>query len=601
MADFHFLRPLWLLLLPVGLWLVWRLTRSSVAAGRWQAWVDEALQPFVLTAAERARRGHRWLFRGAAAACALAVVALAGPAWERAPTPTVRSADALVVVLDLSRSMNARDVEPSRLERARLKLLSLLQRRGGGQTGLVVFSAHAFTVTPLTTDTRTIAALVSSLSSDIMPSRGSYPEAGIRRAVQLLRQGAARRGEILLVSDSAVSPAALELARDLRAEGMTLHVMAVGTAQGGPLPQAGGGFLTDARGQVVISRVDPAALQRLADAGGGRFSGLTPDDRDLDRLFPAAPSAAGVLADPDDEQLAEVWLDRGIWLAPLLLPLLALSFRRGWVAVWAVMLMLPGQRSEAFAWADLWQRPDQQGQAAFDAGDHERAGELFGDPAWRAAAQYRAGQFESSAATLEEAHTADGHYNRGNALARAGSIAAAIDAYDQALGIDPEHEDARHNRDLLMQTPPEPPPSDGGGQDESGDGDGEAESGGGGDSQDASSNQGAEPSQSAPDQGAQGAEDPSPGQGVGEDEAPSGQPPGELSAEPPDVPAGDEPLPPPADLEEWASEQAAEQWLRRIPEDPGGLLRRKFLYQYQRFGVDQDGNHVWPGDEAQPW
>lgn len=583
MAEFHFVRPFWLLLLPVGIWLVWRLARGSATAGRWPTWVDEALQPLVLTAADSALRGNRWLLSGAATACALAILALAGPTWERMPVPALRSSEALVVVLDLSRSMDAGDVEPSRLERAKLKLLSLLQRRDSGQTGLVVFSAHAFTVTPLTTDTRTIAALVSSLSSDIMPSRGSYPEAGINRAAQLLRQAAASRGEILLVSDTAVSPAAMELARELRSQGMTLNVMSVGTAQGGPIPQAGGGFLADGRGQVVINRVDLAALQRLAGAGGGRFSGLTPDDRDLDRLFAGATSPSGLLGDDGEELRTEIWRDQGVWLVIVLLPLLALSFRGGWVVVWVVMLIPPGQRAEAQTWADLWKRPDQQGQTAFEAEDHERASELFEDPAWRAAAQYRAGQYEFSAETLATAQTADGHYNRGNALARASSIAEAIEAYDQALEVDPEHEDARFNRDLLMQQPPQQSQSDSGEEGESGDGS---------ESRQSAQSQGADQSESSPgeeseSQGAQGSDE-------GEEQQ-------SASAEPQDEPPEGEPVPSPGDLEEWASEQAAEQWLRRIPEDPGGLLRRKFLYQYQRLGVDQDGNYVWPGDEEQPW
>ena len=586
MADFHFVRPFWLLLLPVCIWLVWRLARGSTNAGRWRSWVDDALQPFVLSAADSAMRGKRWLLSGAAAAGALAVLALAGPTWERMPVPAVRSSEALVVVLDLSRSMDAGDVEPSRLERAKLKLLSLLQRRDSGQTGLVVFSAHAFTVTPLTTDTRTIGALVSSLSSDIMPSRGSYPEAGIGRAAQLLRQAAAGRGEILLVSDSAVSPAAMELAGELRGEGMTLHAMAVGTAQGGPIPQAGGGFLSDGSGQVVVNRVNHAALQRLAEAGGGRFTVLTPDDRDLDRLFAGASTAAGVLAGDGEELRTEIWRDQGVWLVLLLLPLLALSFRRGWIVMWVAMLTVPGQRAEALTWNDLWLRPDQQGQAAFEAEDHEAASELFEDPAWRAAAQYRAGQFESSAETLASAQSADEHYNRGNAQARAGAFAEAIQSYDQALAIDPEHEDARFNRDLLMQQPPQQSQGDSGGEGESGD---ESES------QPSAQNQGSDQPESSPGdefrpQNEQGADE-------GEEQAQQQPAPAEAGEE---LPEGD-PVPTPGDLEEWASEQAAEQWLRRIPEDPGGLLRRKFLYQYQRLGIDQDGNYVWPGDEEQPW
>lgn len=586
MADFHFVRPFWLLLLPVGIWLVWRLARGSSTAGRWRIWVDDALQPFVLTAADSAQRGKRWLLSGAAAACALAILALAGPTWERMPVPALRSSEALVVVLDLSRSMDAGDVEPSRLERAKLKLLSLLQRRDTGQTGLVVFSAHAFTVTPLTTDTRTIAALVSSLSSDIMPSRGSYPEAGISRAAQLLRQAAASRGEILLVSDSGVSPAAMELARELHGEGMTLHVMAVGTAQGGPIPQVGGGFLSDGSGQVVVNRVNLAALQRLAEAGGGRFTGLTPDDRDLDRLFVGEAMLAGVLADDGEELRTEIWRDQGVWLVLLLLPLLAMSFRRGWIVAWVMMLTLPGQRAEAQTWADLWQRRDQQGQVAFEAEDHERASELFEDPSWRAAAQYRSGQFESSAETLASAQSADGHYNRGNALARAGAFAEAIQSYDQALEIDPEHEDALFNRELLMQQPPQQSQGDSGGEGESGD---ESEQ------QPSAQNQGSDQPESSPGEESE----PQSEQGTDEgDEQAQQQPaPAEAGDE---LPEGD-PVPTPGDLEEWASEQAAEQWLRRIPEDPGGLLRRKFLYQYQRLGIDQDGNYVWPGDEEQPW
>ncbi len=585
MAEFHFLRPLWLLLLPPGAWLIWRFTRGNATAGRWQAWVDEALQPLVLTAADGALRGNRWLLTGALAAWTLAILALAGPAWERMPAPAVRSSEALVVVLDLSRSMDAGDVEPSRLERAKLKLYSLLERRESGQTGLVVFSAHAFTVTPLTTDTRTIAALVSSLTSDIMPSRGSYPEAGIRRAAQLLQQAAASRGEILLVSDSGISPAALELARELRGEGMSLHVLAVGTAMGGPIPQAGGGFLTDARGQVVVNRVDLASLQRLAEAGGGQFAGLTPDDRDLDRLFSATPIPAAAFADSDEELRTEIWRDRGVWLVLLLLPLLALSFRRGWVVVWIVGLALPGHRAEALTWAELWQRPDQQAEAAFHAEDHERASELFEDPDWRAAAQYRSGQFDASAETLVPTRTADGHYNRGNALARAGSIGEAIQAYEQALELDPEHEDARFNRDLLLRNLPEQSQGDSGEE-------GESE---GNEAQASAQNEAADQSESTP---GEDSESQSGQQADRSEQQAQNQP---VPAEPEDAPPEGEPLPTPGELEEWASEQAAEQWLRRIPEDPGGLLRRKFLYQYQRLGIDQEGNYVWPGDEEQPW
>ncbi len=584
MAEFHFIRPLWLLGLPVGIWLIWKLVRRSGALGRWHELVDDALKPYVLTAPDLSLKEHNWLTGAAIIAWVLATVALAGPTWERLPVPAYRSSEALVVALDLSRSMDAGDLQPTRLARAKLKLLSLLERRASGQTGLIVFSAHAFTVSPLTADTETITALVSSLTSDIMPSRGSYPEAGVNRAIQIMRQTGINQGEVLLMTDSAVSPGMEALAQELREDGFILHVMAIGTAEGGPIAQPRGGFLTDNIGQVVVSQVDLVGLERLADLGGGRFSSLAPDDRDLDYLFPNSNLLNAGATESMDFQ-TDVWRDQGPWLSLLLVPLVALAFKRGWIVLWVVGIILPGTRAEALTWDDLWLRADQQGQAAFEAEEHQQASELFQNPEWRAAAQYRAGDFAASASSLENIETAEAHYNRGNALARAGAIPEAINAYDLALELESEHEDAIFNRDLLLQQQPQESPNQEGQQgenseqDSSDDGQEESE-GDSQESQEDTSSQSAEGGESEP----QDSEDP-------EQVAESDQ---EDSIE-------GTPLPTAEELEEWASEQAADQWLRRIPQDPGGLLRRKFLYQYQRLGVDQDGNYVWPGDEEQPW
>ena len=366
--------------------------------------------------------------------------------------PAMRSADALVVALDLSRSMDAADIAPSRIGRAKLKLLALLERRTAGQTALVVFSAHAFTVTPLTNDTRTIAALVGSLESDIMPSRGSYTEAGLTRAAQLLEQAGAPGGEILLMTDAKVSPRALDTARELRARGIRTHVLAFGTEEGAPISESDGGFVTDGSGSVVVARLDVPGLRSLARAGGGRFAIATPDQADLADLFPQ-PSGTGAaaVASEDAGFQTEVWRDEGRWLVLLLTPLLALAFRRGWVACLVLALAVPSGPANAFEWSDLWQRRDQQGYEAFNRGDANEASKLFDDPEWRAAAEYRAGEFAASASTLESAADAETLYNRGNALAKAGQLDAAIDVYQHALALDPQHEDARYNLELLEQ------------------------------------------------------------------------------------------------------------------------------------------------------
>jgi Ca-activated chloride channel family protein len=666
MGDFHFLRPWWLLALPFGVLLILKAARAKAAAGSWRGVVDAALQPYVLSGADVLRE-RRWPLAAALAAWVLATVALAGPAWERQPVPAFRTSEALVVALDLSRSMDAADLQPSRLTRARLKLLSLLERRTGGQTGLVVFSANAFTVTPLTTDTHTISSLVGALSTDIMPSQGSYIEAGLDKAASLLRQADASEGEILLISDADVSAEALEKARELRGEGIRTSVLAVGTAAGAPIPERNGGFLTDRSGRVVLPRLDADGLGKLAEAGGGRFAVLTADDRDLDAIEPTQQAGAvkgsagsnGEGAD-DDAHEADVWLDGGRWLVLLLLPLVAAGFRRGWLCVWVLCCLLPlsvvhaqapanpgspaagpgstppaaapgstrpaAQSEPGFsfkeAWRSLWRRPDQRAAAALDAHEPDRAAQLFRDPEWRATAQYRAGDYRGSAASLGGVDNAEADYNRGNALARAGQLKNAVSSYDRALELNPADEDARYNRDLvqrvLEQQKDEPPPP----QQQKGDDDqqkGDEQSAGGqsqenqqqsgegsesGEQQQAqnrageSQQSGGDSPEGDPGADEQSAADAKSGKNQGEPKPGEDDPDGEEA----EKQAGQAPeAPGPQDVEQWASEQAADQWLRRVPQDPGGLLRRKFLYQYQRLGVDQDGHYVWPGDQKEPW
>jgi len=609
MDEFHFLRPWWLALLPVALWLIWRVVRGRAEGGGWRTLVDPGLRAHVLAEPEVLRES-RWPLIALAGCAVLALVALAGPTWERLPVPAFRSEEALVVALDLSRSMDAGDVEPSRIARARLKVLDLLERRTAGQTALVVFSTHAFTVTPLTTDTRTISSLVGAVSTSIMPTQGSSLASGLSKSASLLRQTGLRAGDILAITDADVVPADVDLAGKLRGEGFNVSVLAVGTEQGAPIPRAEGGFVTDSQGAVVVPQLDVAGLQRVASAGGGRFARLAPDDRDLGALFPpAALPGAASLASESEQQKADIWRDRGGWLVLAVLPLLALSFRRGWIAGWAVLLLLPTPRAHAFDWASLWHRPDQRGYEALQQQQNERAAQLFEDPQWRSAAQYRAQKFPESATSLTGIDTPDGDYNRGNALAKAGQLEDAIAAYDRALELDPQHADAAYNRDLVkdyLEKHPPPQKQDqpqGGQQKQNQNQDQQGQSSGSkGDDQqsnDQAQSRGDQEREQSSGDSKEGNGQDSPNQRQPGEEEQNGQQQqaaNDQSQQQEQGRAADS-----KDAEHWADEQAAEQWLRRIPQDPGGLLRRKFLYQYQRLGVDQDGKPVANDSQAKPW
>ena len=599
LADFHWLRPAWLLAIPVIIALAVMLARRQLGAGNWRDIVDPELMPHVLSRSPGRGRDRRWWLLGLAGV--VAATALAGPAWQRIDTPVFRAEQALVIALDLSRSMDARDIEPSRLSRAKLKILGILDRREGGQTALLVYTSNAFTVTPLTDDADTIAALVNSLSTDIMPSRGSYPEIGIRKGQSLLEQSGVGVGEVLLVADGGASPAAEKAARDLRDAGFTLSVMGVGTREGAPIPRLAGGFVTDNRGKIAVARLEERGLRDLATAGGGRFAVLSPDDRDLDHLLSGEVAAAAAAG--DNALATDQWREEGPWLVLLLLPLAALAFRKGWVLVLVVFIApLPAQAS---FWDDLWLNKDQQAQKALENGDAADAAALFEDTEWRGVARYRAGDYSGSAEEFEAGDDARNLYNFGNAMAQKGDFDAAIDAYEQVLEREPDNEDAQYNLNYVKELQEQQQQQD---QETQGDdqqstqnpgGDGQQAEGDGEQNQEGSEGS-SETEQQAQDSDSmqRGEEDMSEEdlQALQEElqraaeEAQEGEQPQQMSA---------------AELAELRQQQeqqqAMEQWLRRIPDDPGGLLRRKFRYQYQRYGRDQEGRDVWPDDEVQPW
>jgi len=599
-AEFHFLRPEWLAALPFVLLVSVALARRKLAPGSWQRVVSPALLPYVLSAKPSSGLTYRWWLL--ALGGLIATLALAGPTWSRIEQPVFRSEQAVVVALDLSRSMDAQDVAPSRLTRARLKIIDILAERQSGQTALVVYSSNAFTVTPLTTDSDTVAALVNSLSTDIMPSRGSYPPAAIRKGRQLLEQAGVRFGEVLLMTDGGSSPASEEAAEELRDAGFTLSVLGVGTREGAPIPRPGGGFVTDRSGQLAVPKLMARDLRKLAAAGGGRYATLTSDERDLDLLL---SGETGGGAETDQSLATDQWQEEGPWLLLLLVPLAALAFRKGWVLSILIFAIPYPQPVYASPWDDLWRTQDQQGRGALEEGNAADAAVLFEDPLWRAYADYKAEDYAGSAQGFAGHDDPDSLYNFGNALARMGEFEPALGAYERVLELDPNSEDAAYNRDLIKQLMEQQDSQNGE------KGDQESEDGGGG-----QQSEGESQSDQAGEEGAEG--DASAESEEGEASAREQEMNDEdlealqkeleraaLEAEMQDGEGDEEKELSQAQAEAQRraqeQQQAMEQWLRRIPNDPGGLLRRKFRYQYQRQGRDQDGNDLWPDDEVQPW
>lgn len=589
MSDFHFLRPMWFLALIPSVLILAALWYNHARSSSWHAVFDRQLlaqlwiePPGRLSRVPLVMLGVGWL---------LVIVALAGPAWERLPEPVWRSMASRILVLDLSASMMTTDLTPSRLERARFKIMDILEKSAEGRTGMVVFAGEPHIVTPLTEDTATITNLLGALTTDIIPEPGNTGGPALQMASSLLQQAGLRYGDLLLLSDGLDDiSASLAVARDLTAQGYRLSVLALSATQ-----------------------PDTDALKELARTGGGAFSMLTADDHDLDDVLLELDQASS-MQERMDTGMIERWIERGVWLLPLLLMLGAAGFRRGWLSGMLVILMLPPP-AQAFEWRDLWLRSDQQAVDALVQGQPAVAAQQFTDSSWRGMALYQAGDYAGAAKAFAESDNVNTGYNRGNALAKAGQLDKAAQAYREVLRHMPDHADAIANlalvEELLQQQQDQPQDNAQGddqspqpsqpGEDEMQQSQGDVEDTDESNSvtensaettQDQDANQGGDENisqQNLPDAGSHD-QDNQPDQEQADamesarqdvmDQVQQQDGHQESGADPTEQPVGETDESWPVDKPYDETELALEQWLRQIPEDPSGLLRRKFMLEH---------------------
>jgi Ca-activated chloride channel family protein len=311
-GDFHFLRPMWLWAVVPALALVWVSWRQRSGAG-WRRAIAPHLLSQLLTGGGSGATRPGPLSVLCAFWCA-AIVALAGPAWERQATPFADERPALVIALHVGPTMLAQDVQPSRLERAVHKIRDLLARRGGARTALIAYAGTAHLVLPLTTDPDLITAFAAELSPQLMPRAGDAAAAAVRLGMQTLQQ-AGRAGTVLLVTDTVAPDTLTGLDAGTRVDILAVAAPA-DPARMPPGPPA--------------PALDRQAMARAARLLGGEWFEITVDDSDVERL--ARHLERRVATTGLDETLR--WKDAGYYLlAPLAILVLA-WFRRGWYVRW---------------------------------------------------------------------------------------------------------------------------------------------------------------------------------------------------------------------------------------------------------------------------
>ena len=326
--QFHFLRPHWLLVIPVAIWLHMQLRRGFSAALQWQA----AIQPHLLKHLTVSGQGAKRLrpYQLMTAALILASLALAGPAWQREITPFTEDWAPLVIALELTPTMLGIDQSPTRLERAKQKIRDILERRKGARTALIGYAGSAHAVLPLTDDSALIEIYLESLAPTLMPQSGDNAVSALTLADKMLTTEDAA-GTILFMTDGIDRTHAADFASHRETSQDQLLFLAFGSAEGGPIPEAGAGGQTFGLVDGNAPGIDIGGIDAVAAAGGGPVIRTTPDQGDIDTLSRPIRSHLVNIVQQDE---ALQWRDFGYPLVWPLAFIVLLWSRRGWTVRW---------------------------------------------------------------------------------------------------------------------------------------------------------------------------------------------------------------------------------------------------------------------------
>ncbi|MBQ8630826.1 MAG: tetratricopeptide repeat protein [Alphaproteobacteria bacterium] len=416
--NFHFLRP-WLLLLPVlPLWGYWRYFKGVKNQSSWEKVCDKKLLDFLLvkgSAHQRKNIGYIGL-----AGMLAAVIAAAGPSWEKKDIPSLAPENPLMLVLNLSSDMEEHDITPSRLERAKFTISDLLKLVKTPQAGLIVYSDEPFLISPITEDARIVSNLLPSVVRDIMPVNGDRLDRAIDLAAEKMKNAGYAKGNIIVLTAEAGQRFDLTLAeaKKIKSAGFILNI--IGIAKG-----------------------SNEKLKLIAEAGGGRYLPYTSGDVGIRQLARQINTQTGDLK--ISENLRSQWLDAGYWLVFLPLLCCLYFFRRG--IVWSLLFFVWAGQAQA----GFFLNGNQEGLRAFRQEDYQKAAEKFDVPAWKGSSFYRLGDYQKAYEYFAGGKDATALYNQGNALAKAGKTEEAIKKYEEVLQQDPQHEDAKFNLEYLKK------------------------------------------------------------------------------------------------------------------------------------------------------
>ncbi len=453
---FHFLRPelLWLFapLIIVSIIVMFSIKEEV----KWAKVIAPHLRPYVIQkGSEKFKKIMQILVL---ISIGLGILGVAGPTWKKYELPEKTLESPLIIALDLSQSMMAKDIQPTRLERAKFKISDLLEANPKARIALIGFAGTAHTIIPLTKDYKIIESHISSLKPSIMPFPGSDLDAALK-LTDSIKSVTTAPATLLLITDDLSENNFQQLQNFVNQGNVTVHIMPMNTPSGSeiPDPRFRNRTMKDADGNTVISSLNTLVLAKLKSIKNINITSLTLDKTDMQLL--ATDIASKVKFNEEQDETDQDWDDNGMFLAIPFAVLVLYWFRKGWVlfSMLTILTLNIGCREQgtpkinkektAEKFKDLWYSKDYQGQKAYNEGKYAAAAQFFKDPVHKGAAYFKYGDYESAIVEFKKDSTAVGKYNLGVAFYKNGDYLQAKNAFEEAIAINPHMNGVQKNLD----------------------------------------------------------------------------------------------------------------------------------------------------------
>ncbi len=455
LKDFHFAYPifLWMLLaIPLIGLAIWLFYRTHHSLHQLEKFIDRHLLPYLMVQTEHSKHSRLTSWFLWAFAWTLLVLALAGPRWSFRELETFSKDQSLVILLDLSESMNATDIKPSRLTVAKQKIEDLIHHAQGVKMGLIAFAADPHVISPLTEDTKTLKHVLPSLDTELIYIQGSRLSPALEKAQQLLEAEPGHNKAILVISDGGYEDTlALKTAKSLSEKGIIIHTMGIGTTQGAPIKDSKGNIFKK-NGNPVISKLERERFEEISRIGHGHFFLANPaGQEELILLTELEQRAEAQLAMGKTNRFWEEQFTIPLLMA---LPVVLIWLRQG--ALLASLLFITLAHANLHAdTSDYFKNSEQQGKEALESGNYQAAIDKFQDAYRKGVACYKAAKYAEAEELFKQSTRPEvacqAKYNLGNALAQQLKLKEAIQAYEEVLKQKPDHIQAKENLELVKK------------------------------------------------------------------------------------------------------------------------------------------------------